>query len=78
MTRDLSKRIFEHKNKTREGFTAKYNLDKLVYFEEFLDVNDAIANEKKIKGWLRKKKIRLIESKNNDWVNLTNKFEILR
>lgn len=70
MTNNLLRRIYEHKSKRIEGFTKKYKLKKLVYFEEFTDVNDAITAEKKIKGWLRIKKIKLIESKNPTWEDL--------
>ena len=71
ITNNLGRRIYEHKNKLVKGFTEKYNLNKLVYFEEFQDVRDAIAGEKKIKGWLRIKKIQLIESQNPLWNDLT-------
>lgn len=71
VTNNLERRIFEHKNKAIDGFSKKYNLNKLVYFEMFVDVNDALAAEKKIKGWLRKKKIDLIESNNPDWDDLS-------
>ena len=74
VTNDLTRRVFEHKNKLIDGFTKKYNINKLVYFESFSNINDAIAAEKKIKGWLRLKKIQLIESLNPGWVEL----EILR
>lgn len=64
VTNDLSRRVYEHKNKLVDGFTSKYNLKKLVYFEEFNNVNDAILVEKKIKGWARNKKVTLIKSIN--------------
>lgn len=70
ITNNLIRRVYEHKNKFVKGFTQKYNLTKLVYFETFTDVNDAIAAEKKIKGWLRIKKIKLIESVNPEWKDL--------
>ena len=70
MTNNLQRRVFEHKNKLIEGFTKKYNLTKLVYFEEFVNVEDAISAEKKIKGWLRKKKIDLVSSENPAWNDL--------
>jgi putative endonuclease len=57
VTNDLTKRVFAHKNKLLPGFTAKYNITRLVYFEETNDVQTAIAREKQIKGWLRKKKV---------------------
>lgn len=74
ITNDIIRRTYEHKNKLIDGFTKKYNLTKLVYFEEFLNVNDAIAAEKKIKGWLRIKKIKLIESRNPEWRDLSLSF----
>ena len=74
VTNDLIRRIYEHKNKLIKGFTQKYNLTKLVYFEEFSRIEDAIAAEKKIKGWLRFKKIKLIESVNPKWKDLSLSF----
>ena len=74
ITNNLKRRMFEHKNKTISGFTKKYNLNKLIYFEGFNNPNDAIAAEKKIKGWLRIKKINLIELKNPDWRDLSVGF----
>jgi len=73
-TNDLDRRIIEHQRKLIKGFTSKYNLKKLVYFEQFVNVNDAIAAEKKIKGWLRVKKVKLIESINPDWKDLSRSF----
>lgn len=67
VTNDLLRRAYEYKIKSIEGFTKKYNVNKLVYFEDFTNVNEAIAAEKKIKGWLRVKKIKLIELKNPTW-----------
>ena len=74
ITNDLIRRLYEHKHKLIKGFTQKYRLTKLVYFEEFSNVNDAIAAEKKIKGWLRIKKIKLIESINPQWNDLSLPF----
>lgn len=71
VTNNLERRIFEHKHKLIPGFTSKYNLNKLVWFENFNNVEDAISAEKKIKGWLRIKKIELIESKNKKWKDLS-------
>lgn len=71
VTNNLERRMYEHKNKLIRGFSSKYNLQKLVYYEQFGDVNDAIANEKKIKGWLRSKKIALINSFNPEWKDLS-------
>lgn len=67
ITSNLEKRIYEHKNHLLEGYTKKYNINKLVYFEETNDVLAAIEREKQIKGWLRRKKIALIESMNPGW-----------
>ena len=71
VTNNLERRMYEHKNKLIPGFASKYNLKKLVYFEQTIDVNAAITREKQIKGWLRKKKIALIESMNPEWKDLT-------
>ena len=70
VTKDLSRRAYEHKSKLIPGFTQRYNITKLVYFEATSDINSAIAREKQIKGWLRKKKIELIESMNPEWEDL--------
>ena len=76
VTNNLERRIYEHKNKLIDGFTKKYNLTKLVYYETFGDITLAIAREKQLKGWLRKKKIELIESMNPDWNDLSTDFSI--
>jgi putative endonuclease len=70
MTNDLGRRICEHKAKQVPGFTKRYNVDRLVYFEEFREVRDAIQREKQLKGWLRAKKVELIEQANPDWADL--------
>ncbi len=75
VTNNLHRRVYEHKNKIIPGFTAKYNITKLVYFETFNDINLAIAREKQIKGWIRKKKIELIESVNPEWKDLSKEWE---
>jgi putative endonuclease len=62
--------MIEHKNEQTEGFTKRYHLNKLVFFEEFSDINDAIACEKRLKCWRRAKKNALIESKNPSWKDL--------
>ncbi len=74
VTNNLKRRSYEHKHKLIKGFTSKYNLNKLVYFEEFGNINDALSAEKKIKGWLRTKKIKLIESINPQWEDLLRSF----
>ena len=71
VTNDLRRRVYEHKNKLIPGFTNKYNITKLVYYEECKDIKIAIAREKQIKGWLRKKKIELIEKENPNWEDLS-------
>ncbi len=70
VTSDLVKRVYEHKNKLVDGFTKKYNVHKLVHFEVFDDIVSAITREKQIKGWLRSKKIALIEANNPEWKDL--------
>jgi putative endonuclease len=74
MTNDLQRRVYEHKNKQIPGFTAKYGLDALVYFECGEDVYSAITREKQIKGWTRAKKIQLIESMNPEWKDLSKEL----
>ncbi len=71
ITNDLGRRVLEHKQKLLAGYTEKYNLNKLVYYREFYDVNEAIYAEKKIKGWLRVKKDNLITSFNPNWEDLS-------
>ena len=70
MTNDLVRRMSEHRAGEIEGFTKKYNITRLVYFERTTDVNAAIAREKQIKGWRRNKKIKLIEKMNPSWRDL--------
>lgn len=70
VTNDLKKRVYQHREKLTEGFTKKYNVNKLVYFEIFKDVRSAISREKQIKGGPRQKKIDLIQSLNPDWNEL--------
>ena len=74
VTNDLIRRMYEHKNKIIKGFTSKYNVDKLVYFEEYNEPKYAIAREKQLKGWKREKKNRLIESVNPEWSDLSDKL----
>ena len=70
VTGNLIKRVWEHKNKLVGGFTKRYNVNKLVYYEETTDANSAIAREKQLKGWNRAKKNQLIESINPNWDDL--------
>jgi putative endonuclease len=71
VTNDLQRRLYEHKHKLGLGFTSKYNINRLVYYERTEDVNAAIAREKELKGWLRARKIELIESINPTWDDLS-------
>jgi putative endonuclease len=75
VTSDLEKRVFEHKNKLVPGFTSKYNITRLVYFEITEDAYSAISREKQIKGWTRSKKINLIGLKNPSWEDLSLKWK---
>ena len=70
VTNDLLRRVGEHRTKLVRGFTARYNADKLVYYEEISDANAAIAREKQIKGGSRRRKVALIDSINPDWRDL--------
>lgn len=70
VTNNLARRVFEHRQKLIDGFTKRYNVDKLAYYEIFDDVNYAIAREKQIKGGSRQKKIDLIEKVNPEWKDL--------
>jgi putative endonuclease len=72
VTNDLSRRLYEHKNKLIKGFTEKYNLNKLVYFEETRDVQSALAREKEIKKWRREKKDALVQSVNPEWRDISD------
>jgi putative endonuclease len=71
VTNDLQRRLYEHKHNLVPGFTSRYRMDRLVYFEETGDVQAAIAREKQLKGWLRAKKVALIESVNPTWEDLS-------
>lgn len=70
VTSDLIRRVWEHKTKIVPSFSAKYNLTKLVYYEQFEDISEAICREKKLKKWLRNWKIELIENFNPEWKDL--------
>jgi len=71
VTNDINRRLYEHKNHLVEGFTSKYNVNKLVYLEETNNVEDAIKREKELKGWKRDKKNNLVESINPEWKDLS-------
>ncbi|MAD96538.1 MAG: excinuclease ABC subunit C [Flavobacteriaceae bacterium] len=71
VTNDLQRRVFEHKSKLIKGFTSKYNIHRLVYFESFQSIDEAILREKRLKKWNRSWKIELIEKDNSDWKDLS-------
>ncbi len=75
VTNNLERRVYEHKNRLIEGFTRKYHVDKLVYFETTGDVRAAIAREKQIKGWRREKKNRLVAAMNPGWNDLSLEWQ---
>ena len=70
VTNDLKRRVYEHKNDFVDGFTKKYRVHKLVYFEEYTDVRNAIEREKQLKGWKRTKKNELVDAMNPNWDDL--------
>jgi putative endonuclease len=74
VTGDLMRRVYEHKRKLIQGFTSKYNIQYLAYYESTPSVHAALAREKQIKGWLRSKKIALIESVNPEWKDLSEEW----
>ncbi len=74
VTNDLKRRVYEHKEKLVEGFTKKYNIGKLVYYEVCEDIESAILREKQIKGGSRQKKTQLINSMNKEWCDLYEKL----
>jgi putative endonuclease len=76
VTNNLERRVYEHKNKADNGFTAKYNVNKLVYFDSTNDVRNAIEREKQIKGWSREKKNNLVESINPEWRDLSENWNM--
>ena len=75
ITGDLRRRVWQHKNKSVPGFTSRYNLTQLVYYEQFVYPGAAIAREKEIKGWRRSKKIALVESMNPRWDDLAREWQ---
>jgi putative endonuclease len=74
VTNDLERRVLEHRRKLIPGFSARYNINRLVHYEVFRDIRYAIAREKQIKGWVRSKKTALIESSNRDWNDLSREW----
>jgi len=77
VTNDLVRRIYEHKQKLVDGFTKKYNVERLVCYEEYADVRDAITREKQLKKWNRKWKLDLIEKSNPQWNDLYSELNPL-
>ncbi len=75
VTNDLLRRLYEHKHGETEGFTKRYNVNKLVYYEQTEDIKAAIAREKQLKGWTRVKKNALVETKNPCWKDLSRDWE---
>jgi putative endonuclease len=75
ITNDLTRRVIEHKLGVKEGFTKKYRIHRLVFFERFDDVRAAIGREKQIKGWRREKKVTLIQERNPTWEDLAAEWE---
>ncbi len=72
VTNNLERRVLEHKRKSIPGFTRRYNIRRLAYYEVWGDIRAAIGREKQIKGWLRAKKVALIETKNPEWRDLSD------
>ena len=74
VTNDIERRVYEHRHKLVKGFTAKYNITRLVFYEDVEGPENAFRREKEIKGWLRSKKIALIESMNPTWKDLSEEW----
>ena len=75
VTNNIKRRIFEHKNHLKDGFTKKYKLSKLVYLEETKDIQFALKREKQLKGWTRAKKEELINKYNTKWLDLSIEYD---
>jgi len=75
VTNDIESRVFEHNKKVNHGFTAAYNVNRLVYFEEFASILVAIQREKQLKNWHRQWKINLIENENPEWKDLSEDWD---
>ena len=74
VTSDLHHRVWQHKNGSNEGFSSQYRTTRLVYFEEFVLMQNAIEREKQLKGWSRTKKLTLIEKQNPAWIDLAEEW----
>ncbi len=72
VTNSLERRLYQHRDRTSQSFTRRYDVSRLVYYEHYFDIRDAIAREKQIKGWLRSKKLALIERFNPAWRDLSS------
>ena len=70
VTNDLARRVYQHRHKDGDGFTKRYNITRLVYYETTTNIQSAIAREKQIKGWTRRRKVNLVESVNPGWADL--------
>ena len=77
VTNNLDKRIHQHKNKLIDGFTKKYNINKLVYYQSTEDIRSAITREKELKGWIRKKKNDLVITINPEWKDLGTELNLI-
>ena len=75
VTNDLMRRLYEHRNQLADGFTKKYNVHTLVYYEHTTDIHAALAREKQMKGWRREKKNALVEAANPEWKDLSEEWE---
>jgi putative endonuclease len=75
VTNDIKRRVWQHKNGTNRGFTKQYNCNRLVHFETYEDINQAIAREKQIKGWSRSKKNALVKEHNPRWIDLAAEWD---
>ena len=78
VTNDLMRRVYEHQNKLVPGFTSRYGVTRLVYYEVSGDIRAAIAREKEIKGWRRGKKVALVEATNPTWHDLSDDWHVTR
>lgn len=78
VTNDLRRRVLQHKTGLIAGFTSKYKVNQLVHFEGFADVNLARAREKQLKGWVRRRKVALIETENPEWEDLADRIGVPR
>ena len=75
VTNDLERRLYEHRNHLVDGFTSRYNVHKLVYYETTNDIYAALSREKQLKGWTRAKKNALVAQMNPAWIDLTKMWE---